>query len=336
MRGDRPALEALVSKAWAASLPCPPVAPAASWREAGGDSIGALHLLFRLERALKRKLAFDLLSDDMTVCDLTDRLCAENDLASAEGAPVIFMVPGIYGDEPILADFRRALADELRFEIIDLPGLDAPASELQTIRGTCRYVVEEISRCAPDGTLILGGFSFGANVAYEAAAELRARGRAIDLLIILDGAPTTPSPPSRSGGGSGGEGAGDQRRRRADRAASALLALWGADDGRRGMLMAAAKRLGLTAALYVRRRLLQRFRHAALKAWRPRPTTVPLLVAMSEELFPRSYPVWAALAPCAEVVRLPGAHLKLFAPAALAILRPILIEAVARARMRGL
>ena len=51
----------------------------------------------------------------------------------------------------------------------------------------------ELQRCLPSGPIVLGGFSFGALPAFELARRWTRRGRAVPLLVSLDGfAPRYP------------------------------------------------------------------------------------------------------------------------------------------------
>jgi acetoacetyl-CoA synthetase len=66
------------------------------------------------------------------------------------------------------------------------PGLDRPDGGARTIAEIAEAAADAVQRAAPDGTLRLGGFSFGGLVAFEAARLLRAAGREVDLLVMLD------------------------------------------------------------------------------------------------------------------------------------------------------
>ena len=56
----------------------------------------------------------------------------------------------------------------------------------------------------------------------------------------------------------------------------------------------------------------------------PTPLKVPMLLVISEEL--AAFPMWLCSAPSATVVFVPGAHIEMFKPPALSIVRDALLE----------
>jgi amino acid adenylation domain-containing protein len=94
-----PAVARVVSDAWRRALPHAPRNPDLTWSEAGGDSLGILLLLARLERTLGRKLMFDGVSADMTQRQLTQSLTNDRAKVRSSASPVVYLIPGILGDE---------------------------------------------------------------------------------------------------------------------------------------------------------------------------------------------------------------------------------------------
>jgi len=60
------------------------------------------------------------------------------------------------------------------------------------IRSLARLYVSEVRRQQPTGPYSLGGWSTGAVIAFEMAAQLEAAGERVDLLACLDGPTPTP------------------------------------------------------------------------------------------------------------------------------------------------
>lgn len=316
-----PDLEAIVRRAWGATLALDAIDPALSWEEAGADSLLSLRLLLQLEKTLGRKLSFDIIDPDMTIPELAGRLALGGLPAPAADevapAPTLFLVPGMFGDEPILADFRRWFGACLRFEIVELPAIDAPAAIHASMARTGETIAREIARRQPRGALMIAGYSFGGGAAYEAARSLVDTGREVAFLGLLDA--TLRSPEGRSA-----QAWTDPPRD----LARAVVHLLAQSDVTRGAMLAATRRFGPDALIAMRRRLLRGMRIRAVTRWRPRRLPVPILLVACEETERAIATNWARLLPGAATVETPGGHLDLFRPAAMARLGPAMLTAM--------
>lgn len=113
------------------------------------------------------------------------------------GLPRVFLLPGIFGDEPPLADLRAALAGRVEFEMLDYPDIERPSGEIRDFAGILEGVIERIHRRQPFGDVHIAGYSFGGLVGFAAACRLQDEGRRIGLLALLDSpALTMKVPPS--------------------------------------------------------------------------------------------------------------------------------------------
>lgn len=334
-----------VRDAWATTLPEDDPDADLSWGETGADSLATLHLVLRLERRLGRRIAFDLVTPDVTAAGLAARLAARDGAPAGGEDDAIFLVPGVFGDEPILAAFRASFGAALRFETLALPDLSDPAATLSDLPATGRFLADEIGRRRPSGVIRIAGYSFGASGAYEAAVALAAAGRTVAFVGLLD--PWHPT--ERTATATAGIAVQVGRRaahlrslfRRGDESLAAylhwslfaLLVHGGAPDAARRFLRALGGATGARATLRARRYLLHRLRREALGQWRPRPLQAPVLLALSQFSVNRGASErWAALCPALEIVRLPGGHRDLFAPAAAARLTPAFAKAAGRTR----
>lgn len=102
------------------------------------------------------------------------------------GPARVFLLPGIFGDEPALAELRAALADRVEFELLDYPDIDRPSSEIRDFAGILDGVVERIRSRQPSGNVHIAGYSFGGQVGFAAACRLQEEGRRVGLLALLD------------------------------------------------------------------------------------------------------------------------------------------------------
>ncbi len=317
-----PSVARVVSDAWRRALPHAPGNPDLTWSEAGGDSLGILMLLARLERTLGRKLMFDVVSADMTRGQLTHSLTNDGAELRSRAVPVVYLIPGILGDDLALADFRRAF-NQIRFEVIEPPELDAIGDVLRSLPETGRWVARDIARRQPQGLASVAGFSFGGAVAHAAVAHLLADGFTVGLLVILD----TYLPNGPRDAPAWDMPVHDNAWRLC---LKRLLLAWGQDDRRRRLLLRLVACLGSVALSRTRRLLLWGFRRNAIRSWQPTALAVPAIVAVSREFGSQIRSKWANITPNASFIELPCAHKDVLRPEALAILRPALLKAFHR------
>jgi thioesterase domain-containing protein/acyl carrier protein len=311
------ALEALVRQAWGETLERSFDADW-TWEECGADSLASLQLLLRLEKALERKLSFDLIQPDMTIADLVRSLETAPALRTADAVvPTVFIFPGLFGDEPDLAAFRRSFGQSLRFELVDHPDVGAPRAVLCDMVAAGKVAAHEVVSRQPEGPILLAGYSFGGCVAFEVATQLAACGRPVAFLAILDAALKASTRSSV-----------DRLRRR-------LLVCAGRFDASRRLALALIARLLPAWSAPARRRLLAHFRSKAINAWRPVPMRVDALLAVSDQFGDTIVEPWSRLCPGIRVIRLPATHLSLFRPAALAKLMPAFEKAASAAHREG-
>ena len=104
-----------------------------------------------------------------------------------ETGRAVFLLPGVYGDEPKLLELRKHLAGRIRLVTIALPDLDSPIPILSSIPETAGSIVQEILIRQKYGEIYLVGFSFGASLALETAAQLQRADRSVAYLGLIDG-----------------------------------------------------------------------------------------------------------------------------------------------------
>jgi thioesterase domain-containing protein len=113
-----------------------------------------------------------------------------------EGAePPLFLIAGVGGHVFTFHKFARLLGDDrpaYGVKAIGADGREEPPDRVEAI--AARYV-EEIEEERPHGPVVLGGYSVGALIAYEAAVQLQARGRDVGPVAVFDMvAPGYPRP----------------------------------------------------------------------------------------------------------------------------------------------
>lgn len=196
-------LEALVREGWTRLLPAATWDEERSWREAGGDSLKAMELVMRLERALGRPVPVSVLLPDFRPRDLMVALAEHLDNAAeaprADGRPILWLLPGAAGPIMHQAAYARAVADKIDLRILDYPPIDPADPRVVPLGPTLDFVRAQIPDGDPETPLLLAGYSYGGYLAVELALRLMAEGRAVAFLGVID---SPPLPKSGGGGAS--------------------------------------------------------------------------------------------------------------------------------------
>ncbi len=230
------------------------------------------------------------------------------------GPPRVFLLPGIFGDEPPFANFRTALSGRVAFELLDYPDIDRPTGEIRDFERIVSRTVEYILSLQPSGKAHLMGYSFGGQVAFAVACRLQEEGRRVGLLALLDSrALSLKVPPTgrlmrNRDAAPGGFGIG------AD-AASRLLIAAGLSEAVCAAIRPAGRLFGTEAAHGLHRLLLQNLRGRALRGLTLGRFDGPLVLFRAQEQPLANLPSdlgWSAH--CTEVRSVPlhGDHNSLF------------------------
>jgi amino acid adenylation domain-containing protein len=163
------------------------------WDEAGGDSLGALHLWCLIEEALGTRLAIESLESNATpavlIAALEKRLspaaAGSAPPAGAAGPPLVFFMPPADGDTPLQAQFRAAFHHQIRFEVVQYP----PWRDMIDGGGGFDVLVDAVVAqvvATGGGDIFLAGYSFGGFVAWETARRLAALKRRVSFVGLID------------------------------------------------------------------------------------------------------------------------------------------------------
>lgn len=321
-----------VGKAWTKSFGRRSLAADERFQDAGGDSLALVRLAYDIEQRLGTFtfLPLDLFSPDMRPSELIGSITGLVRSPAAPGGverPQLFLLPGLGGDEPLLALFRADLADRMQVVTPPYPGWRELARG-GSLEGLAEALAARIAAEARPGPIRLAGYSFGGIVAAAVAARLLAGGREVGFLGLLD------SPATAGTGELHGPalrraiaGQGVMRQALLERRVEDVLGMVLAESLARPALAPALARLaGLGAPPLPRRTrfaarawLQALLRAEASRAWlaQPRP---PLPASVRVALFrsdahgpeePRDLG-WAARCGRLEVADVPGSHHGMF------------------------
>ncbi len=348
MLDDPVRLRKVMKRVWAEALPDVPFRFDATWDEMGIDSIKAFEVVLRLEKALGARLPLELFNLESTAAELVRTLARPVQSEPGAGA-LVFLVPGIFGDSPLLAKLRSGLAGDLVFETVRLPGLAAPMGVLGSVGRQADLAVAQILKRQPGGDIRIVGYSTGGLVACEAASRLEKAGRRVAGVCVID-TPFSGTTKRIAPGLMEGLLPILARFNRTNRVAALHALTGGSPGGRklphdpesllfrlylrlglleraRRLLRGAADRRDASWTAACRKHLLVRFSFRAALGWSPTPCTAPMLLIAADQLQALGHvELWRNAYPQIEVVEVGGGHTKLFEPDKLARFKPALVR----------
>lgn len=173
----------------------------------GFDSLGAVRLLAGIQSLTSQPLSLSHLVEFPTPAALT-RFLSQNQAPisgatdpaqrDAPSSPALialrtmrsrrplFFAADVMGAIAVLMPLALRLSAGQPFYACQPPGFDGREVPLTRVEELAARFIDEICRVQPHGPFLLGGYSFGGLVAYEAAVQLRARGVTVTRVILLD------------------------------------------------------------------------------------------------------------------------------------------------------
>ena len=332
-----------VTRAWRRVLGRRGLAEDMPFAEAGGDSLRLLQFVFELEAETGLELPLDVFCDSLRPSEFAAALESAGVVAGLidDGRPVVWLMPGMGDDEPRLVQFRRSCPG-VRFRVVAYPDWADMVRPGFTFDTLIARVVEQIS----GERVLLLGYSFGAVVAAGATFALRASGRRVAFLGILDHplewqARRPLFPPARMWAMIRARAVGGSS---IDTAAETLAHHLVDRPAFRPLLRIAARVLPAHVpvgtnrhlsrlAFAMKRNLRMSFQRALGRAWRPdgalSGVDVTLFRGAGHDGLPRDLG-WTRLCPRLTCVDIPGAHHEMFEPANLPVLCTAFEAAVTR------
>lgn len=167
----------------------------------GGNSLTAVALVNRINKAFAIKLPLQAIFQTPTVpglaaavdaCRHTQREYSRLIKLNNFDEKPIFCWPGLGGYPLSLRYLAQQLPDARAFYGIQSLGINEGERPLLTIQQMAYEDIRQIKKVQPTGPYTLWGYSFGARVAFETAAQLEAQGDEVEALFLLaPGAPIT-------------------------------------------------------------------------------------------------------------------------------------------------
>ena len=202
----RDALELQLTQMWEEILNIQPIGVKDNFFELGGHSLLAVRLVAQIRQRFGATFPLTSLFQEPTVEQVASVLRQQEGLTPAgslvplqpngSGLPLFFVHPS-GGSVHWYADLARHLGAGQPFYGLQAQGLNGDEglhTQIHTrIEDMAAAYVKALLDVQPDGPYRLGSWSMGVVVAFEMAQQLRARGREVDLLIMLDQGPIVPA-----------------------------------------------------------------------------------------------------------------------------------------------
>ncbi|MEI7029461.1 amino acid adenylation domain-containing protein [Streptomyces pratensis] len=195
--------ESRICDLWKAALKRDVVSVLDDFFACGGNSLVAVALVNRINRAFGCSLPLQVIFEAPTVERLAERVDAPDTAASSRlitlspggCAPPVFCWPGLGGYPMNLRLLAARTAGDRPFHGVQAYGVNSGESPFPSVEEMARADIELLRHVQPDGPYTLWGYSFGARVAFEAARQLEQSGARVDQLFLL--APGSPHLPGR-------------------------------------------------------------------------------------------------------------------------------------------
>jgi thioesterase domain-containing protein len=192
----RDEVELRLAQIWEQLLGVAGVGVTEDFFELGGHSLMAVRLRAQIEAAFGTSLPLVTLFQSPTIARQAEALRRRRDLAAApssliplqsEGAqPPFFCVYPTLGDLRRFCALARWIGPDQPFYALPLPDAYGKLPERICIPHAATRFIAEMRALQPTGPYYLGGFCFGATVAFEIARQLHAAGEPVSLLLMLD------------------------------------------------------------------------------------------------------------------------------------------------------
>ena len=163
--------------------------------ELGGHSLLALRLFAKIEQVFGRIFSLATLFEAPTVKDLANVIDRKQSLAAGSclvpiqpkgSKPPLFLLHARGTSVLVYRNLANYLGTERPVYGIQPQGLNGEAEILTTVKEMAAYYIQEIRKIQPIGPYLLGGYSFGGELAFEMSRQLLQQGEKVDQLILFD------------------------------------------------------------------------------------------------------------------------------------------------------
>jgi amino acid adenylation domain-containing protein len=190
--------ESVVEQLWAPVLGLEQVGRDESFTALGGDSLAVEEMLAALRDSFGVSLTTGELAENPTLAEFSALVAdARRKGSRSRGGMLVRLRPtgsrapvfcfaGAGGTAALFEVFAASLGPDQPVYAFQVNGFENPGMPDWTVARTARRYVRMIEEIVPEGPVLLVGHSLGGLFALQAAHLLRARGREVPLVTILD------------------------------------------------------------------------------------------------------------------------------------------------------
>jgi thioesterase domain-containing protein len=186
----RTATENLISKIWEEMLNVTPIGINNNFFDLGGHSLLAIRVLARIRESTGRSVPLPAIFRGPTVGQLAAIVDSDVgdtsafiEIQAGSERPRLFLVPGIGQGISELSRLARAIGQAQPVWGFGSTGASGAGPSIEE---TAEAYVNEILSAQATGPYLIGGWSFGAMVAFEMARQLWSRKKAVGLVALFD------------------------------------------------------------------------------------------------------------------------------------------------------
>lgn len=162
----------------------------------GGDSLTAISLLELIEEECKIRITLSDFMANQSIASLAALIKNKKPIESSfvinlnktlDIKQPLFFIHPIGGSIFCYLNLSKHLSMYPFYAVQD-PGLNDPQQhKFNSLEELALTYLQEIQRIQPDGSYILGGYSFGATVAFEIARQLLVKKNSVSNILLIDG-----------------------------------------------------------------------------------------------------------------------------------------------------
>ncbi|HTB99683.1 MAG TPA: amino acid adenylation domain-containing protein [Ferruginibacter sp.] len=194
-------IEIKLAVIWQALLNTEKISIHDNFFELGGNSIHAVFLFAKIKKEFNKSFPLSALFTAPTIYQLASalKLTTKTFLASSSIVPIqpngskppFFCLHAGHGNVLFYASLSLNLGQDQPFYGIQAKGIDGTELPFTKMGQMVNYYIGEIRKVQPEGPYYLGGYCFGARIAFEMAQQLTYEGQKVALLVSFNGVSPT-------------------------------------------------------------------------------------------------------------------------------------------------
>ncbi|WP_262487635.1 non-ribosomal peptide synthetase [Flavobacterium tructae] len=163
--------------------------------ELGGHSLLVIKLVALINEVFSTDFSINTVFEHATIAEFVANIHSEDHFKNSVMVPLqekgsrkaIFLTPPGSGTVNCFIELTKLLGKNQPVYAFQCPGLYGESPISESIEEMASGFITEMQKKDPHGPYRLGGYSFGATVAYEMALQLRNNGFHVEELLIFDG-----------------------------------------------------------------------------------------------------------------------------------------------------